>query len=418
MRIWLMKMTTVFVFETIAVSLRRACDMRRAWRPTCCWPISPSISARGVKAATESMTITSTALERTSDSTISSACSPVSGWEMSRSSILTPIFFAYSGSSACSASTYAAMPPFFCASRTMCKAKVVLPELSGPNISMILPRGTPPTPSAASSDTEPVGMTSTSTRRASPSFMIAPSPNFSRISLTVDSRSFVLSNFSLSSFITCLLFNKYMPYHRLLFAKTVAGHKFKLMRALRQFYSFIKVTAFIKRKLAAIDCQTAFFLRTTTHGYRKTFVSCVILGLYKTKYRRSGKGYEPYAPEARDKHQNTHGSPDANPAGRERKRSRIHDIFYKRSRRGAYIGKSGFPFLIKRIDQKIRIFHAAHANHSFERPLRVYFCRKCTPIPALKRTDITRRNTRMPSERFVCHTHLLAGLPEPLSKQG
>ena len=39
-------------------------------------PISPSISARGINAATESMTITSTALERTSISQISSACSP------------------------------------------------------------------------------------------------------------------------------------------------------------------------------------------------------------------------------------------------------------------------------------------------------------------------------------------------------
>ena len=41
-------------------------------------------------AATESMMITSTALERTSMSVISSACSPVSGWETSRSSTFTP----------------------------------------------------------------------------------------------------------------------------------------------------------------------------------------------------------------------------------------------------------------------------------------------------------------------------------------
>ncbi len=72
------------------VSLRSACDMRRACRPGSESPISPSISARGTRAATLSMTMTSTALERTSASQISSACSPVSGCETSRSSILTP----------------------------------------------------------------------------------------------------------------------------------------------------------------------------------------------------------------------------------------------------------------------------------------------------------------------------------------
>ena len=38
-------------------------------------------------------------------SAISSACSPVSGWEISRSSTLTPMARAYTGSMACSAST-------------------------------------------------------------------------------------------------------------------------------------------------------------------------------------------------------------------------------------------------------------------------------------------------------------------------
>ena len=60
-------------------------------------PISPSISAFGVSAATESMTTMSTAPERTSMSVISSACSPVSGCETSRSSMLTPSFSAYAG---------------------------------------------------------------------------------------------------------------------------------------------------------------------------------------------------------------------------------------------------------------------------------------------------------------------------------
>ena len=53
-------------------------------------PISPSISARGTRAATESTTSTSMASERTRISAISRACSPVSGWEISRSSMLTP----------------------------------------------------------------------------------------------------------------------------------------------------------------------------------------------------------------------------------------------------------------------------------------------------------------------------------------
>src|ERR1039457_1566677 len=57
---------------------------------TCSSPISPSISARGVNAATESITTTSTPPERTSMSVISSACSPVSGCETSRSCTWTP----------------------------------------------------------------------------------------------------------------------------------------------------------------------------------------------------------------------------------------------------------------------------------------------------------------------------------------
>ena len=86
-----MKIATVFDLDRFAVSLRSAWLMSRAWRPTWVSPISPSISARGVRAATESMTSTSSAPERISMSAISRACSPVSGWEMSRSSTLTPI---------------------------------------------------------------------------------------------------------------------------------------------------------------------------------------------------------------------------------------------------------------------------------------------------------------------------------------
>ena len=85
-----MKMHVVLDLEREPASLRSAWLMRRAWRPTVESPISPSISARGVRAATESMTTTSMAPDRTSMSQISSACSPVSGWEMSTSSMSTP----------------------------------------------------------------------------------------------------------------------------------------------------------------------------------------------------------------------------------------------------------------------------------------------------------------------------------------
>ena len=93
-RIWLMKTTEQPEREMAAVSLRSAWDMSRAWSPGRESPMSPSSSARGTSAATESMTMTSTAFERTSVSAISRACSPVSGWEMSSSSVLTPRFFA------------------------------------------------------------------------------------------------------------------------------------------------------------------------------------------------------------------------------------------------------------------------------------------------------------------------------------
>ena len=129
---WLIKIAVVFVWFSAPAILRRAWDIRRAWRPTWLSPISPSISARGTSAATESITTTSIAPERISMSAISSACSPVSGWETSSASVSTPSFLAYSGSSACSASMKAAIPPPFCAFATACSASVVLPLLSGP----------------------------------------------------------------------------------------------------------------------------------------------------------------------------------------------------------------------------------------------------------------------------------------------
>ena len=69
---------------------------------------------------------------RVKASTISRACSPVSGCEISSSCRLTPSFWAYWMSSACSASTKAQVPPIFCISAMTCKVSVVLPDDSGP----------------------------------------------------------------------------------------------------------------------------------------------------------------------------------------------------------------------------------------------------------------------------------------------
>lgn len=79
--IWLMKMTVVFDLAMMDVSLRMAWDMSLAWSPMCESPIRPSISAFGVRAATESITTKSKAAEATNFSVISRACSPESGWE-------------------------------------------------------------------------------------------------------------------------------------------------------------------------------------------------------------------------------------------------------------------------------------------------------------------------------------------------
>ena len=127
-----MKMTSVFERLILAVSLRSACDISRACSPICGSPISPSISARGTSAATESITTTSTEPERTSMSAISRACSPLSGWEMISSSTFTPSLTAYCGSSACSASMKAAEPPSFCICAITDSVSVVLPDDSGP----------------------------------------------------------------------------------------------------------------------------------------------------------------------------------------------------------------------------------------------------------------------------------------------
>ena len=75
-RIWLMKIRQVRDFETMPVSLRSACDISRACTPMWLSPISPSNSALGTSAATESTTSTSICPEAVSVLVISSACSP------------------------------------------------------------------------------------------------------------------------------------------------------------------------------------------------------------------------------------------------------------------------------------------------------------------------------------------------------
>jgi hypothetical protein len=78
------------------------------------------------------MTIRSRAPERISMSAISRACSPESGCDTRRASVSTPRALAYSGSSACSASMKATMPPAAWALATACSETVVLPLDSGP----------------------------------------------------------------------------------------------------------------------------------------------------------------------------------------------------------------------------------------------------------------------------------------------
>src|SRR5690242_17977064 len=195
-----MKTTEVRERLIAPASLRSAWLMRRAWRPGSESPISPSISALGTSAATESTTTTSTAPERTRISVISRPCSPVSGWETSRLSMSTPSFLAYSTSRACSASMYAAAPPSRWACATTCSASVVLPLDSGPKISVTRPRGIPPIPMAASRLMAPVGITSTRTRGASaPIRMIAPLPQVFSICVMARFRAFLRSSESFAT---------------------------------------------------------------------------------------------------------------------------------------------------------------------------------------------------------------------------
>ena len=87
----------------------------------------------------------------------------------------------------------AATPPRRCASAMTCWQTVVLPDDSGPKISVIRPRGMPPTPSARSSAIDPDGMMSTCCRSAEPSFMIEPRPNCFSIASIAASTALVRS---------------------------------------------------------------------------------------------------------------------------------------------------------------------------------------------------------------------------------
>ena len=87
-------------------------------------------------------------------------------------------FLRVDGVEGCSASTKAARPPAFWASAMIWRVMVVLPEDSGPKISMTRPRGTPPTPRAASKLMEPVEITEMGTMASlAPRRMMEPLPN-------------------------------------------------------------------------------------------------------------------------------------------------------------------------------------------------------------------------------------------------
>ena len=89
------------------------------------------------------------------------------------------------------------MPPAFWASAMICSAMVVLPQDSGPKISMTRPRGTPPTPSAASKEMLPVEITAMGTMGPLlPSRMMEPLPNCFSICEMAVSTARVFSVFS------------------------------------------------------------------------------------------------------------------------------------------------------------------------------------------------------------------------------
>ncbi len=89
-------------------------------------------------------------------------------------------------------------PPRAWAWAMMWLTSVVLPEDSGPKISTIRPRGTPPMPSARSSARDPVGIASTLTVPLSPRRISEPSPNSFLMPLTALSSAASLAFASLA----------------------------------------------------------------------------------------------------------------------------------------------------------------------------------------------------------------------------
>src|SRR6266508_1536742 len=85
----------------------------------------------------------------------------------------------------------AAIPPAAWELAMACSATVVLPLDSGPKTSTILPRGSPPMPSATSRAMEPVGITSTGITVRSPRRITEPLPNC--LSICARARSSALS---------------------------------------------------------------------------------------------------------------------------------------------------------------------------------------------------------------------------------
>src|SRR5262245_51152854 len=89
-------------------------------------------------------------------------------------------------------------PPWLWAWAMMWLTSVVFPEDSGPKISMMRPRGTPPIPSARSSASAPVGIDSTLTVPLSPRRISEPWPKSRSICVTAASSAASLALASLA----------------------------------------------------------------------------------------------------------------------------------------------------------------------------------------------------------------------------
>src|ERR1035438_5090 len=92
----------------------------------------------------------------------------------------------------------AAVPPAFCAWAITCRARVVLPDDSGPKTSTTRPRGNPPIPNAASTEIEPDEITSTETTLRDPKRNTDPLPNCLSSCMRVRSMAFWRSLISIT----------------------------------------------------------------------------------------------------------------------------------------------------------------------------------------------------------------------------